>query len=95
MTIPSDVKILGVVYKVEEVPQIAHGGDGGRIDHFAATIQLVSSLPDDMKQRELLHEVTHGILAALGRWELHGDEEFVSSFASALHQVLRDNKLFG
>ncbi len=90
----SEVRILGVTYRVSEVPQIAPGlSDGGRIDHFAGTIQLVAGLPEDVKLRTLLHEVTHGILAALGQWEQHGDEAFVSAFASAWHQVLTDNRL--
>ena len=94
MVIPKEVKLLGVTYAVSEVQQIAPGSsDGGRIDHFEGTIQVVASLPAEIKQRTLLHEVTHGILAALGQWELHGDEQFVSAFASAWYQVLRDNEL--
>lgn len=95
MQIPENIKILGVSYKIEQVDYIEKGSERvGEINHPYTTIKLQNDLADTQKERALIHEVTHGILALLGDWELHNNEEFVSRFSSALHQVVKDNNLF-
>lgn len=94
MNIPRSVKILGVNYEIVQVDYIEKGSERvGEINHPYTRIKLQNDLSNDQKERALMHEVTHGILALLGDWERHNDEEFVSRFSSALHQVMKDNEL--
>ncbi|MDO4787425.1 MAG: hypothetical protein Q4A13_10835 [Fretibacterium sp.] len=94
------VKVMGVVYEVEEVGCVSRDGFlFGEVDHVAQKIRIDSSLRPDKRAETCLHEVLHCILQQLGDHEAHNDESFVTRIASALAQVLMDNSellaLFG
>ncbi|MCL6611027.1 MAG: ImmA/IrrE family metallo-endopeptidase [Peptococcaceae bacterium] len=89
------VKILGVTYKVEEVPCVSKEAlRMGQVDHIRKVISIDSALTEQGKQVTLMHEILHCILHSLGYYDEHDNETFVQGMASALYQVLVENKLF-
>lgn len=94
MNIPKEVKILGLVYKVEEVEciDVKNEETAGEADHNNLVIKLKSNLSSTQKENTLIHEMVHSILETLGDYETSDDEKFVYRFSSVLHQVLKDNQ---
>lgn len=94
MNIPESVKILGLIYKVEQVEciDVKNEDTVGQADHNNLVIKLKSSLSSTQKENTLIHEIVHSILESLGDHELSDDEKFVYRFSSVLHQVLKDNE---
>ena len=94
MNIPESVKILGLIYRVEEVAciDVKEEETAGQADHNNLVIKLKSSLSSTQKENTLIHEIVHSILEALGDHELSDDEKFVYRFSGVLHQVLKDNQ---
>lgn len=45
---------------------------------------------ESSKFKIFIHEVIHGVLDAMGEWELSQNERFVNSFASLLVDVIYD-----
>jgi Zn-dependent peptidase ImmA (M78 family) len=94
LNIPESVKILGLIYKVEQVEciDVKNEDTVGQADHNNLVIKLKSSLSSTQKENTLIHEIVHSILESLGDHELSDDEKFVYRFSSVLHQVLKDNE---
>lgn len=94
MNIPKEVKILGLIYKVEEVEciDVKNEETAGEADHNNLVIRLKSNLSSTQKENTLIHEIVHSILESLGDHEPSDDEKFVYRFSSVLHQVLKDNQ---
>lgn len=89
------IKILGITYEVEEVPQIdKYQRLLGEINYCDQVIKLEEGLSEDRYKATLIHEVFHGILDELGYEDLKSDEKLVQSVSAALYQVLKDNKEF-
>lgn len=93
MDMPKQIKILGIIYEVEEVDcisreelQLAH------IDYMHQKIQVLSDLGKQKKEQALMHEILHGIYNALGFD--YTDEENIQRLACVLHHVIVENKLF-
>jgi hypothetical protein len=94
MNIPESVKILGLIYQVEEVECIDAKNEetAGEADHNKLVIKLKSGLSSTQKENTLIHEIVHSILESLGDYEPSDDEKFIYRFSSVLHQVLKDNQ---
>jgi len=87
-----NVNICGIPYTIEEVPVIDEELDGitqGKILYSQAKILLKESLPKELKQAVLFHEIVHGILMNIGYSELAGDETFVQGLSNALYQMFK------
>ena len=94
MNIPKEVKILGLIYKIEEVEciDVKNEETAGEADHNNLVIKLKSSLSSTQKENTLIHEIVHSILESLGDYKPSDDEKFVYRFSGVLHQVLKDNQ---
>lgn len=89
-----EIKILGTVYKIEELEQInKFEMILGEIDYISQVIKIDKSLNEDLKKEVLIHEILHGILDKLGYDEINEDEQKVQSIASTLYSVLKENNL--
>lgn len=93
MEIPKTVKIAGIIYKVEEVEDLAAiQGIIGRLLEDKAIISLEKSLSKERKEQVFVHEVLHGIFREAGFDSQ--DEDLINRVAIVLHQVLKDNDFF-
>lgn len=82
------VKICGIPHLVEELPVVDEGSEGvtqGQIIYSEAKIQIKESLPQEIKDEVLIHEIVHGILQHIGEAELCADERFVQALASGIY----------
>ncbi len=86
------VKILGIPYTIEEVENIPNTVDCIGL-HIGAEqkIQIKKSLPKEMKEQTILHEIMHAIFWILGENELSENERVVQSLAMAFYQLVKDN----
>lgn len=87
------INILGIPYKVEEVECVnKHEPCQGEIDFEQCEIRIDKSLPTDLKNQVLMHELIHGILELLGYKAENEDEQKVQGLATALHLLLQESK---
>jgi hypothetical protein len=90
--IPSEVKIGGIRYEIQEEENMeAHYDHMGLILYTRGVIKLDSDLSQERKEQILIHEVLHGIFFEAGYQEQ--DEDMINRVSIVLHQVLKDNKL--
>ena len=90
-----EINILGMIYHVEEVDCVnKFEPRKGEINFMTNEIRIDKSLPKDLKEQTLLHEIIHAICDLLGMDELCEDETKVQGLATALHQVLSDPTIF-
>lgn len=95
---PARVKIVGKAYGVTYAPQ-AHpelndpedGELHGRIRHESQQVYVLETLSLEQEQDTLLHEVFHGIEAAMG---LDLEEDEILRLATGLLAVIKDNPTF-
>ncbi len=86
------INILGVPYQVEEVEHIPNTINTiGEIQFLEQKILLKKSLPKELKEQTLLHEIVHGIFQGIGEDELGSNERLVQSIATSLHQLFKSN----
>ena len=92
MNIPSQIKILGLTYDIEEVEYISREElKLAQIDYLHQRISVLSDLSQGKKEQAIWHEVLHAIYNALGFD--YTDEDNIQRLACVLHQVITDNKL--
>ena len=90
-----EINILGMTYHVEEVDCVnKFEPRKGEINFMTNEIRIDKSLPKDLKEQTLLHEIIHAICDLLGMDESCEDETKVQGLATALHQVLSDPTIF-
>lgn len=90
MKIPTTYQLGGTTWKVDQQKTLP--GVMGQCIVQEATVQIVSTLPKQIKEQTFCHELIHSILFAMGKTgDLH-DEVFVDGFATFLHQYLTTNK---
>jgi hypothetical protein len=91
MNIPKSIKILGMIYEIEEVEYISREElKLAQIDYMHQKILILSDLGKQKKEQALFHEMLHGIYNALGLD--YTDEENTQRIACVLHQVIADNQ---
>ncbi len=84
------VKIGGIVYEVSKEPDLQGKSDEwGHIEYKNGKIVLDDSLPEQLEDQTLIHEITHGILVEAGYGQ-HEEEE-ADRIGKILYQVLTDN----
>ncbi|WP_244905652.1 hypothetical protein [Listeria newyorkensis] len=90
-TIPSEVKVAGVIYNVVEKDLVVVGESAvlGSCDFDKTEIELKTGMSQTRKEQVFIHELTHAILFEAGFTE--HDEDLVDRFAIVAHQVLKDN----
>ncbi|MCH4281525.1 MAG: hypothetical protein LKF83_00115 [Solobacterium sp.] len=88
------VNILGVDYMVKEVSVVSKDEPRfGQIDFMKCEITIDESLPEDLKQQTLWHEIIHGICELTGNYDISANENAVQSLATAINCVLKTNKI--
>ena len=94
MKIPESVRIAGVEYRVQIVPNLNNGTNlaYGHIDFENSVIDLSDTIGLGHQHRciTLLHEILHGIRENNGM-EIEDEEAIVDMFAKGIYQVLQDN----
>ncbi len=91
----NEINILGLIYRVEEVEVVnKYEPRKGEINYLTNVIKIDKSMPEDLKNQVLMHEILHGIFDLLGLDELSEDENKVQSIATALHQVFTTQAIF-
>lgn len=94
MKITESIRIAGVEYKVNVVPNLMNGSTAayGHIDYDNSTIELSDTFGIEHQKRccILWHEILHGIREANGM-EIENEESIVDMFAKGIYQVLQDN----
>ena len=94
MKIPNSIRIAGVEYEIQLVPNLNNGTDlaYGHIDYENSVIELSETIGLGHQRRciTLLHEILHGIRDNNGM-EIENEEAIVDMFAKGIYQVLQDN----
>ena len=90
--IPKKFRVGGVDYIVKQVEHC------GNYDNFGfcrpqGIIEIANQaggykVSESMQQQVFLHELTHAILAQMGKEELNEDESFVNTFSSFLSEAI-------
>lgn len=91
MKLPNKLKIGGIILDVITDNYLASSEDKfGECDRMRGRIVIDASQPDDHKEATLLHEILEVIN---GEHEMGLEHKQITSLASCLYQVLKDNKL--
>ena len=90
--IPKKFKVRSVEYEVKRVDHCRIADDCGRQYPFGF-IEIANQsggykVSESRQQQVFLHELTHAILAQMGKEELNDDESFVNTFSSFLSEAI-------
>lgn len=89
------INVLGVNVKVYEVDTVCKEDPRkGEYDYLTGVIRLDNTMPVDMKNNALMHEILHCIFDLLGLDDIRDDESKVQMIATALYQVFSKNNVF-
>ncbi|MDG3136717.1 hypothetical protein [Streptococcus suis] len=84
------VKIGGLTYAVTKKSDLqGTNGNWGQIQYKKLEISLDDSLPEQLEDQTLIHEIVHGILAEAGYTNHEQDQ--ANRIGLVLYQVLTDN----
>jgi len=85
------VKIGGIVYQVQLVPDLADGKQklDGHIQYRPCLIQIEAQLAEQMQMLTLWHEILHAMLTQAGQKQL--PEPVIEALTYGIFQALRDN----
>ncbi|EGO5453284.1 TPA: hypothetical protein ACHV3V_003115 [Listeria monocytogenes] len=93
MTIPEQVKIGAINYKVQEKEVVDNDlNNWGACVFHDNHIEVLAGLSDERKEQTLIHEILHAIFYEAGFEEQ--DEDLINRAGIVLYQVLKDNNLF-
>ena len=84
MKIPKQFNLGAITWTVEEKDPLM--GSMGATYVGQGKVELLKSMPPQIKKQTYCHELVHCIMFAMGK-PTH-DEEFVDAFATFLHQYL-------
>lgn len=94
MKIPKSIRIAGVEYSIDFVPNLMNGATAayGHIDFENSCIELSDTFGVEHQKRckILWHEILHGIVENSGM-TIENEEDVVEMFAKGIYQVLQDN----
>lgn len=82
------VNICGIPHEIRYKNVIAEEDEGvvnGLIELSKCRITLKKGMTKKFEQETLIHEMIHGVLHHIGRYELAEDEEFVQGLANGLY----------
>ncbi|MGC9338741.1 hypothetical protein [Listeria ivanovii] len=93
MTIPEQVKIGAINYKVQEKEVVDNDlNNWGAWVFHDNHIEVLAGLSDERKEQTLIHEILHAIFYEAGFEEQ--DEDLINRAGIVLYQFLKDNNLF-
>lgn len=92
MSKKKQIKVLNLIYDVEEIDEFGDDGTLGKILYAKQKILIRSDLSDERKKVTLIHEIVHGLLEQLGFHEECDNEHLINSLSTAAYQILSDNK---
>lgn len=83
------VKICGIPHKVVFVDDCfdSDATHMGQIDYGKCLIKINKSIPAELQEATLIHEILHGVLVHIGRHDLAEDETLVTSLATAMYPI--------
>lgn len=91
--IPTNVKVAGIDYKVEQVEEIdnnpSHMGD---VVYQKSLIRIKQGMSEDKKEQTLVHEILHACFEEAGIE--NQEEDTINRVGVILYQVLKDNHLY-
>ena len=88
MSMPNEIEIGGVTYKIIQSEKVE--GDGyGNVSFAEQQINLHRGMKQDQKEATLLHEIFHVVAWQNGYHKLCKDEKFISTFASAIFPLIK------
>ena len=92
LNIPKKFKVGRIDYEVKRVEHCGVDDDFGRW-YAVGFIEIANQsggykIPESHQQQTFLHELTHAILAQMGKEDLNGDESFVNTFSSFLSEAI-------
>jgi len=95
MKLPKKIKVGGIVYdieitKVPDVPPLCKNHADGQVDYDKCKIFIDESLPQQLREQVLFHEIIHAIEY---NNNFESEERIIQTFASNLYQVIKDNKM--
>jgi hypothetical protein len=90
MPIPTEFQLGGTTWKVVLRKRLK--GRFGDCDMKRQQIQILDTLPEDVKDQTFYHELTHAIQIAMGYNTDDHDEVFTDNFAVFLHQFMKTAK---
>lgn len=94
MELPEMVTVLGIPYKIEHV-DIVNRDDVrfGETRFFDGVIRIDKSLPLEIMNQTLIHEILHCICWEQGLYEIGENENAIQSLATALYDTLKNNNI--
>jgi hypothetical protein len=90
MFIPSEFSLGGLTWTVKRMKRLK--GRYGDCNLAKTTIQILDTIPEELKEQTFCHELVHAILVAMGKPTDEHNEEFTDAFAMFLHQYLKTAK---
>lgn len=91
MTIPNQVKLGGLILKVELVDNLASNRDRfGEFSPLEQVIRIDRILPEDKREETLLHEIIEALNCY---YYLDMPHHAIQALSVGLHQAIKDNKL--
>lgn len=94
-SIPNELDILGLRYKIEQVPCVnKFEPRKGEVDFLTNVIRIDENMPEDMKVQTLIHEVLHCLCDAFGLYDLNENENAIQSLATGLYCVFARKEIF-
>lgn len=90
-----EIDLLGIKYRVNEVPVVnKEDPRRGQIDFLTNEILIDESMPEDLKEQTLMHELFHAVCDVTGNGEMCDDERATQSISMALYYLIKHNDLF-
>ena len=90
MRIPKEYQLGAITWKVVSSDHLL--GAYGATYLGKGVVEVLSSLPKQVKEQTFCHELVHSILFAMGKPQAEHDETFVDGSATMLHQYLNTAK---
>lgn len=90
MIIPSQFQLGGMTWKVVKRKRLK--GRYGDCDLKKLQIQILDTIPQELKEQTFCHELVHAIKIATGTNPDDHDEKEIDAFATYLHQYFNTAK---
>lgn len=90
MIIPSEFQLGGMTWKVVKRKRLK--GRYGECDLKKLQIQILDTIPQELKEQTFCHELVHAIKIAMGSNTDDHNEQEIDAFATYLHQYLTSAK---
>lgn len=90
-----EIDLFGIKYKVIEVPVVnKEEPRRGQINFLTDEIWIDETMPKDLKEQTLMHELFHAVCDITGNADICDDERATQGISAALYYLIKRNKLF-